>query len=613
MVDAASSINPDSFKKQVGKFFISEQVLGVGASAKVLLGCHQDNKNKLVAVKVIDKKNITEKDPKKFIELLQREITILQKLNHSNIVKMLDVAQTSNNIYIYLEYCNGGSLKDYIKKKGGFLSEKEAIIFFKELCEAFKVMESFKIVHRDIKPENVLIHNDQVKISDFGFSRVIEAGDPNYYSRLGTPLYMPPQILKGEPYGPKCDVWSVGILLFFMLYGYHPFIPKGEESKISNLSNLLKNIENKEILFTDKPARSQTVKNLLKNMLAKKEEERYSWSQIFENEIVKSDASDVKKKFDIIEREVDDFSKSVVMNKLYLENKRVVDQIEANKTYENDSIVKHSLEEKNLIKGEKEGNLISQDALNDNVKTKNVEDNLEEQKLSKYAKRFNDYLLFERNLSMFFNNLVTKLYGIYYTKMMEIPNDIYYRLMYLICKYSVLSIQRVLDVLNSKLKITNKNPVVWDYYVTTAYFKRTKKLVESDLEKISNMFKEIDKRTKKELHLISETENQIQVLKALSLFLEKISLNKFENVENVSADIKALVKDFLFFIKDNIVKFQKENLILIKYLIIASEPYKYFKWNAKENLSEPDFDIFYEEVENNDESVLLESIKKTWI
>lgn len=610
---------PD-FKKQVGRFFISDKFLGKGASAEVRLGCYAENKNQLVAVKIIDKKNITDKDPKKFIDLLQREISILQSLSHHNIVKMMDVSQTNNNIYIFLEFCNGGTLKDYIKKKGGYLSEKEAIIFFKEICEAFKIMEEKKIIHRDIKQENVMIHNDQVKISDFGFSRVIEAGDPNYYSRLGTPLYMPPQIIKGEPYGPKCDVWSVGILLYTMIYGFHPFISKNEENKVTNLVQLLKNIESREVKFPERPARSQTVKKLLIGMLGKKEDDRLAWCDIFENEIVKRDATEVKKNNEILEKEIDDFTKSVVMNRLYMENRRVIDQIQANAQTESTT----SLNETNSSKtmnietksknNEKDVNLISQDAGTiEKEKIDNVANNLEEQKYSKYAKRFNDYLLFERNLSMFFNNLVTKLYSVVHNKLLEVPSDVYFRMMFLICKYALLSMQRVMDVLLNKIKIINKNPHVWDYYVKTSYFRRTKRLVESDLEKITNMFKEIDKRTKIELVVISEKENNMIILKNLSVFLEKTTTSKYENLEQVGGDIKTLVKDFIQTLKPTLDKNDKDTLILIKYLIISADPYKYFKWNTQDNLSEPDFEIFYEDVENSEKISLIQDIKKNWL
>ena len=570
MVESA----PD-FKKQVGKFLICEKVLGKGASAEVRLGCFAENKNQLVAVKIINKKNIADKDVKMFIILIQNEISILQSLSHQNIVKMIDFSQTNSNFYIFLEYCNGGSLKDYIERKGGHLSEKEAIIFFKEICEAFKVMEVKKIMHRDIKPENVMIHNDQVKISDFAFSIVIEAEDPNSYFKFGTPLYMAPQIIKGEPYGPKCDVWSVGIMLYTMLYGFHPFISKNEENKVTNLVQLLKNIENREVNFPEKPAISQTMKKLLIKMLGKKEEDRFAWSDIFENKIMKK----IKGKA----------------------------QTESTTSIQEPTITRTTSFEKF---SNKDLNLIDQDAdMIDKEMDDNVANNLEEQKYSKYAQRFNNYLLFERNLSMFFNDLVTKLYSVVHNKLMEMPSEVYFRMMFLICKYALLSMQRVLDVLLNKIKILNKNPHVWDYYVKTVYFTRTKRLVESDLEEITNLFKIIYKRTKIELEIIVEKENDMGILKNLSVFLEKITTNKYENLEQVVLDIKFLVKEFLPTLKNNIDKYEKDTLILVKYLIISADPYRCFIWNTQENLSEPDFNIFYEVVENSEKIGLIQEIK----
>jgi serine/threonine protein kinase len=90
---------------------------------------------------------------------------------------MLDIAQTSNNLYLFLEYCNGGSLDQYLLKKKGKLSEKEALLIFEEFCAAFKNMQANKIIHRDIKPQNVLIHNSKIKIADFGFSKMVEDND----------------------------------------------------------------------------------------------------------------------------------------------------------------------------------------------------------------------------------------------------------------------------------------------------------------------------------------------------------------------------------------------------------------------------------------------------
>ena len=113
--------------------------------------------------------------------------------------------------------------------------------------EGFKKLYKSKIIHRDIKPANILLHNGVAKITDFGFARVIETEmngyfiysnfkDPAYLSRVGSPLYMSPQILEGLPFSAKCDVWSLGVIFFEMLYGRTPWT--GE-----NAFNLLENIK----------------------------------------------------------------------------------------------------------------------------------------------------------------------------------------------------------------------------------------------------------------------------------------------------------------------------------------------------------------------------------
>jgi serine/threonine-protein kinase ULK/ATG1 len=111
----------------------------------------------------------------KMLELIKREIAILQKVNHPNIVRLFDIARTSNYLYMFLEFCSDGDLKEYIEhNQEKRLSELEAVIFLKHIVEGFKKLYKSKIIHRDIKPANILLHNGVAKIGDFGFARVLE-------------------------------------------------------------------------------------------------------------------------------------------------------------------------------------------------------------------------------------------------------------------------------------------------------------------------------------------------------------------------------------------------------------------------------------------------------
>jgi len=116
------------------------------------------------------------------------------------IVNLDSVIQTTNNIYLFMELCLDGDLKSYMNDKPNKrLTEEEAVIFLKHITEGFKELQNQNIIHRDIKPANIMLNKGVAKIADFGFSRVVDSGidSLDYFSRLGTPLYMAPQILKG--------------------------------------------------------------------------------------------------------------------------------------------------------------------------------------------------------------------------------------------------------------------------------------------------------------------------------------------------------------------------------------------------------------------------------
>ena len=186
------AVNLKEGEKRIDKYIFSlNQVIGKGSYATVYLGRRIPD-DIPTAVKVIDKKIFANTYN---IKSIQSEIEIMKKVEHTNIVKLLDVYQTNNNMYIVTEFCQDGDLRGYIKKKKR-LGESGAVEALKDIVAGFKYLHEREIIHRDLKPANILISEGTCKISDFGFAKSLEYGEGTVLkSIVGTPLYMSPQIL----------------------------------------------------------------------------------------------------------------------------------------------------------------------------------------------------------------------------------------------------------------------------------------------------------------------------------------------------------------------------------------------------------------------------------
>ena len=188
----------------------------------------EKNTNRLVAVKRISK----EKSHKNAIVQLKREVTVLQKTNHSNIVKLYDFFETENEVYIVMEYLQGGTLKQYIESNKETITENQSkeIIFY--LLQAVEHLHKLDICHRDIKPENIMFDDSNdlstLKLIDFGFSTQLKKEEGEF---CGTIKYMAPERLTGEAYDKVIDIWSIGIIMYMLLNnGKHPFYAKGDSA-----------------------------------------------------------------------------------------------------------------------------------------------------------------------------------------------------------------------------------------------------------------------------------------------------------------------------------------------------------------------------------------------
>ncbi|XP_058747979.1 CBL-interacting serine/threonine-protein kinase 11 [Vicia villosa] len=207
--------------KLFGKYELGK-LLGCGAFAKVYHARNVEN-GQSVAVKVINKKKINA------IGLagnVKREISIMSRLCHPNIVRLHEVLATKTKIYFIMEFAKGGELFAKISSRGRF-SEDLSRRLFQQLISAVGYCHNRNIFHRDLKPENLLLDDKgNLKVTDFGLSAVKEQirVDGMLHTLCGTPAYVAPEILAKRGYdGAKVDIWSCGVILFVLAAAYLPF------------------------------------------------------------------------------------------------------------------------------------------------------------------------------------------------------------------------------------------------------------------------------------------------------------------------------------------------------------------------------------------------------
>lgn len=265
----ARIVSNTSIQKIVGSYILGKTV-GEGTFGKVKIAVHIPTGEK-VAVKILEKSKIKDQAD---VRRVNREIKILKKTRHSNIIQLYEVIDTSNAIYLMMENADGGEMFDYIVEHR-HVSELQACKFFHQIVDGTEVLHKNEITHRDLKPENLLLKNSPdgwiVKIVDFGLSNTHEGGK-YLTTACGSPCYAAPEMIAGHSYfGPIADMWSIGVILFALVCGYLPF-------EDPNTAQLYKKILSGEY----KTARwiSHDVKDLLSKILDVDPKKRYTAAQI---------------------------------------------------------------------------------------------------------------------------------------------------------------------------------------------------------------------------------------------------------------------------------------------------------------------------------------------
>ncbi|KAL4101894.1 hypothetical protein PRIC1_005642 [Phytophthora ramorum] len=277
----AATAGGDGNGDVIGEYVLGETI-GKGTFGKVKLGLHLLTGEK-VAVKILEKKRIVQAAD---VERVAREIKILKRNRHPNVIQLYEVIDSPERIFLIMEHVDGGEMFEYIVAHHR-IREPEAAFLFRQIVDGLAYLHSNEVTHRDLKPENLLLqanrhHNPRqhqqqppptllVKIVDFGLSNMHDGGRL-LRTACGSPCYAAPEMIQGRMYhGPVADMWSLGVVLFAMVCGFLPF----EDSNTNLLYKKILSANYKMPTFL-----SANAQDLIRRILETDPEKRYTVDKI---------------------------------------------------------------------------------------------------------------------------------------------------------------------------------------------------------------------------------------------------------------------------------------------------------------------------------------------
>jgi len=290
-------------KQNYKEYYETKDIIGVGAYGCVYKGREKET-NELRAIKVMEIRKIRENLSSQYeIEEIKEQLKLciegfIQEFenmkicskDNENSVKCYEYFNNKDNFVIIMELCDQNLLQLLNKRideeeKGINLEEIYKIM--KQLNNTFKIMKENNIIHRDLKLENILIKYDDkehkeytIKLSDYGCSKRLISLSKNCKTHAGTSSYMSPEVLNGGEYNYKCDLWSIGIIIYRLIFGKSPFIGETEIALFNNINKCgnknLKKTENEEL------------NDLIKKLLEKDPLIRINWDEYFNHPFFKS-------------------------------------------------------------------------------------------------------------------------------------------------------------------------------------------------------------------------------------------------------------------------------------------------------------------------------------
>jgi serine/threonine protein kinase len=212
------------------RYFLQKVKLGQGSFGTVWRAVDRQNNN-VVAIKQLEKAAMPRRGVRQ--QDIEREINVMQALQHENVTRLLDTFVDQKSIYLALEYCDGGDFGDKVKERGLAVSEGEAADWMRQILSAISALHKQGVCHRDIKPDNFMVHGETLKLADFGLAVFLTPGRL-LTDKCGTPAFMAPEIHRlprsSRGYNKLCDVWAAGVTMYMLMSGgRHPFLAASQK------------------------------------------------------------------------------------------------------------------------------------------------------------------------------------------------------------------------------------------------------------------------------------------------------------------------------------------------------------------------------------------------
>ncbi|XP_061077565.1 death-associated protein kinase 3-like isoform X1 [Conger conger] len=274
------------FKQQeVEDFYEIGEELGSGQFA-IVKRCREKSTGLEYAAKFIKKRQSRASRRGVRREEIEREVSVLQQIQHPNIVTLRDVYENRTDVVLVLELVSGGELFDFLAQKES-LSEEEATQFIKQILEGVHYLHSKKIAHFDLKPENIMLLDKsfplpRIKLIDFGLAHKIEEG-AEFKNIFGTPEFVAPEIVNYEPLGLEADMWSIGVITYILLSGASPFLGESKQETLANISAMSYEFDEEFFSHT-----SELAKSFIRQLLEKDTRKRLTIQDALNHPWIKS-------------------------------------------------------------------------------------------------------------------------------------------------------------------------------------------------------------------------------------------------------------------------------------------------------------------------------------